>query len=33
MTSGCPMADMANMAEVAECWNRLGELVNTEDIL
>ncbi|MBE6429144.1 MAG: quinolinate synthase NadA [Planctomycetaceae bacterium] len=33
MTSGCPMADMANMAEVNECWKRLGELIDTEDLL
>ncbi len=33
MKSGCPMADMATMAEVDDSWRRLGEIIDTEEIL
>ena len=31
--SGCPMANMATMREVNECWNRLGQLIDTNEVL
>lgn len=31
--AGCPMANMASMREVDECWNRLGEIIDTQDLL
>lgn len=33
LLSGCPMANMASMAEVTDCWNRLGEIIDTQDVL
>lgn len=33
ITSGCPMADMASLAEVNDCWERLGKSIDTNDVL
>ncbi len=32
-TAGCPMADMANITDVKDCWKRLGKLIDTNDLL
>lgn len=31
--SGCPMANMATLREVNECWTRLGEIIDVNDVL
>jgi len=33
LSSGCPMANWATMDEVNDCWERLGQVINTDEIL
>lgn len=33
LLSGCPMANMATMREVNECWERLGKIIDVNDVI
>ena len=33
MSAGCSMADMAEIEQVEECWEQLGEVIDTRDVM
>ena len=33
LQAGCPMADMATRSEVENCWKKLSEIIDTDDIV
>ena len=32
LTAGCPLADMAEIGQVEDCWKQLGEMIDTEEV-
>ena len=33
LAAGCSLADMADVAQVERCWNQLGEVIDTGDLM
>ena len=33
LTAGCSMADMAEIEQVEDCWQQLGEIIDTSDVM
>jgi len=33
MTAGCSMADMAEIEQVEDCWQQLGDVIDVEDVM